>query len=107
VKLAPEACPISRSSQFSAGYRILLSVSPMTTTTQTTHGSEVHTVNQPVSGTVDATTTYSDGSTAGIGNAIRAAKDRHRADKLYEDAIRAIMADSQDGVSQVRGAPEQ
>lgn len=169
AKLAPQACPVSHASQIAPAYRILFSVSPMTTSTQTTHGAEAQTVNQPVSGTVNATTTYSDGSSAnttatitgdttstvvvptettisrssvtlymytyrveggrmqmistdnvtysrvmasgsgdnaagaelgaGIGNAVRAAKDRHRADKLYEGAIRAIMADSQDGGS--------
>jgi hypothetical protein len=29
---------------------------------------------------------------AGIGNLIRASKDRHRADKLFEEALRAILA---------------
>jgi hypothetical protein len=31
---------------------------------------------------------------AGIGNLIRASKDRHRADKLYEEALRSILADA-------------
>ncbi len=33
---------------------------------------------------------------AGIGNLIRASGDQHRADKLYEEALKAILADSQD-----------
>jgi TPR repeat protein len=38
---------------------------------------------------------------AGIGNLIRASGDRHRGDKLYEEALKAICADAQDnGVKQ-------
>ncbi|MGD0793494.1 MAG: hypothetical protein ABR920_17130 [Terriglobales bacterium] len=32
---------------------------------------------------------------AGIGNLVRASKDRHRADKLYEEALKSILAEAQ------------
>jgi len=166
VKLAPSVCPVSRATRDKAEYRILFSVSPMKTVSQTTHGSEVHTTGEPFNANVTSRTTYSDGSTAngtatingqqtstvvvptettisqssvalymytyrvngdqlelmgsdsvvfsrvtasgsgenaagtelgaGIGNLIRASGDRHRADKLYEEAVRAILADSKD-----------
>jgi hypothetical protein len=32
---------------------------------------------------------------AGIGNLIRQAKDRHRADKLFEEGLKAIAAEAQ------------
>jgi hypothetical protein len=166
VKLAPSVCSARLNK---AEYRILLSVSPMKTVSQTTHGSEVQTVNEPFNATVDSRTTYSNGSTAnstatingqqtttvvvptettisqssvavymytyrvsgeqleliatdsivfsrvaasgsgdnaagaelgaGIGNLIRASGDRHRADKLYEEALKAISADAQDNAT--------
>jgi TPR repeat protein len=36
---------------------------------------------------------------AGIGNLIRASGDRHRADKLYEEALKAIRADARDNAA--------
>ena len=35
---------------------------------------------------------------AGIGNLARMSKDRHRADKLYEEALKEIRAGAQDNV---------
>jgi len=155
-KLAPAICPVTRATLDQAQYRILLSVSPMKTTSQTTHGYETKTTTEPF----QANVTSSDGSSAtvqgsqsstvvvptettisrssqalymytyrvsngnlellstdnvvfsrvaasgsgtnatgaelgaGIGNLIRASKDRHRADKLYEEALRSILADA-------------
>jgi len=157
AKLAPSVCPVTRDTKDKARYRILLSVSPMKTTSQTTHGFETRTTTEPFNANVN----YSDGSTAtvqgtqtttivvptetaisrssqalymytyrvkgdelellstdnvvfsrvaasgsganaagaelgaGIGNLIRASKDRHRADKLFEEAVKAILADMQ------------
>jgi hypothetical protein len=42
---------------------------------------------------------------AGIGNVIRASKDRHRADKLYEEALRSILADTTQTVAQSASQP--
>jgi len=64
VKLAASICPVSRSTQDKAQYRILFSLSPMTTVSQTTHGSEVRTVGQPFSAEVATHTSYSDGGSA-------------------------------------------
>ena len=170
VKLAPSVCPASRTSKDKATYRILFSVSPMKTVSQTTHGSETRTTTEPFNANVNSRTTYSDGSTAnstatvngeqtttvvvptettisshrllsymytyrvngdqleligsdsvvfsrvaasgsgdnaagtelgaGIGNLIRASGDRHRGDKLYEEALNAIRADAQDNGGQ-------
>jgi hypothetical protein len=157
AKLAPSICPVTRANQDKAEYRLLFSVTPMKTVSQTTHGSETQTTSQPF----NANVTYSDGSTAtvqgvqtttvvvptettisrsamalymytyrvkgdqmeligtddvvfsrvaasgsgsnaagaelgaGIGNLIRASKDRHRADKLFEEALKAILAEAQ------------
>jgi len=44
---------------------------------------------------------------AGIGNLIRASGDRHRADKLYEEALNSIRADSQGGTVAPPAAPAQ
>jgi len=166
VKLAPSVCSARLTK---AAYRILFSVSPMKSVSQTTHGSEVQTVNEPFNATVDSRTTYPSGSTAnstatingqqtttvvvptettisqssvavymytyrvsgeqleliatdsivfsrvaasgsgdnaagtelgaGIGNLIRASGDRHRADKLYEEALKAIRADVPDDLA--------
>jgi hypothetical protein len=165
AKLAPTVCPANHSAIDAASYRILISQSPMTTASQTTHGYETHTTTEPFNANVNSQTTYSDGSTAnttgtvygqqsstvvvpaettisrssvavymytyrvngsqlqligtdrvvfsrvaasgygynaagaelgaGIGNLIRASGDRHRADKLYEEALNSIRADSQ------------
>jgi hypothetical protein len=155
AKLAPSICPATRATQDQAEYRILLSVSPMSTVSRTTKGSETQTTTQPF----NANVSYSDGSTAtiqgqqtttvvaptettisrssvavymytyrvkgdqlelistdnvvfsrvaasgsgsnaagaelgaGIGNAIRAGKDRRRADKLFQEALKAILAE--------------
>ncbi|MGA3080159.1 MAG: hypothetical protein ABSD44_02115 [Terracidiphilus sp.] len=43
---------------------------------------------------------------AGIGNLIRASGDRHRADKLFEEALKAIRADSQDNAAKTDAMPE-
>ena len=164
VKLAPALCPASRNTKDKVSYRILFSVSPMKTVSRTTHGSELHTVNEPFSANVNSRTADSDGSTAnttatingqqtttevvptettvsqssvsvymytyrvngnqlaliasdtvlfsrvgatgsgedaagaelgaGIGNLIRASGDRHRSDKLYEEALKAIRTDA-------------
>jgi hypothetical protein len=157
AKLAPSICPVTRATQDKAEYRLLFSVTPMKTVTQTTHGSETKTTTEPF----NANVTYSDGSTArvqgeqtttvvvptettisrssvalymytyrvkgdqlelistddvvfsrvaasgsgmnaagaelgaGIGNLVRASKDRHRADKLFEEALKAILAEAQ------------
>jgi hypothetical protein len=157
AKLAPSICPVTRATQDKAEYRVLFSVTPMKTVTQTTHGSETRTTSEPF----NANVTYSDGSTAtvqgdqtttvvvptettisrssvavymyayhvkgdqlelistddvvfsrvaasgsgdnaagaelgaGIGNLIRKSKDRHRADKLFEEALKAILAEGQ------------
>lgn len=169
AKLAPSVCTASRATQDKAEYRILFSVSPMKTVSQTTHGSEVRTTSEPFSASITSQTTYSDGSTAngmatvngeqtstvvvptettvsrssvaeymyayrvkgnqleligsdnvvfsrvaasgsgdnatgaelgsGIGNLVRMSGDRHRADKLYEEALKAISADAQDNSS--------
>lgn len=163
MKLAPSVCPAS--SDFTANYRILISVSPMTTVSQTTHGAETRTANEPFNANINSQTIYSGGGTAnttttingdvtstvvvptettisrssvaeymyvyrvegsqleligtdsilftrvavsgsgensadaelgaGIGNIIRASKDRHRADRLYKAAIEAIRADAE------------
>jgi len=176
VKLAPSICPVSRATQDKAQYRILFSLSPMKTISQTTHGSEVRTVNEPFSADVTSHTTYSDGTTAngnatvngqqtstvvvptettisqslvaeymytyrvngnqldliasdsvvfsrvaasgsgddaataelgaGIGNLIRASGDRHRADKLCEEALKAVRADFQDSGAKRDAPPE-
>jgi uncharacterized protein len=176
VKLVPSICPVSRATQDKAQYRILFSVSPMKTVSQTTHGSEVRTVNEPFSADVSSHTTYSDGSTAngtatvqgqqtstivvptettvsqssvaeymytyrvsgnqleliatdrvvfsretasgsgddaataelgaGIGNLIRASGDRHRADKLCDEALKAIRADAQDNATKTDAMPK-
>ncbi|HUK48414.1 MAG TPA: hypothetical protein VLW06_12515 [Terriglobales bacterium] len=155
TKLAPSVCPAATLDK--AQYRILFSVAPMKTVSQTTHGSETRTTTEPF----NADVTYSDGSTAtvqgeqtstvvvptettisqssvavymyvyrvkggqlgligtdsvvysrvvatgsgtnaagaelgaGIGNLIRASKDKHRADKLFEESLRAVLADTQ------------
>ena len=60
--LAPSVCPATRTTQNKAEYRILFSVAPMRTFTQTTHGSEAHTTTEPF----NANVSYSDGSTATI-----------------------------------------
>lgn len=154
AKLAPSICPVTRATQDKAEYRVLFSVTPMKTASQTTHGSQTRTTTEPF----NANVTYSDGSMAtvqgvqttsvivptettisrssvavymytyrvkgdqlelistddvvfsrvtasgsgdnaagaelgaGIGNLIRKSKDRHRADKLYEEALKAIVA---------------
>src|SRR5208337_2378177 len=168
AKLAPSVCPVTRDTKDKARYRILLSVSPMKTTSQTTHGFETRTTTEPFNANVN----YSDGSTAtvqgtqtttivvptetaisrssqalymytyrvkgdelellstdnvvfsrvaasgsgdnaagaelgaGIGNLIRASGDRHRADKLYEEALKAISADAQDNAAKQNALPE-
>jgi hypothetical protein len=43
---------------------------------------------------------------AGIGNLIRASGDRHRADKLYEEALSSVHADGQDNGTQKGVPPE-
>jgi len=43
---------------------------------------------------------------AGIGNLIRASGDRHRTDKLYEEALKAIRADVPDNVAKQNAFPE-
>jgi hypothetical protein len=157
AKLAPSVCPVTRTTLDKAEYRVLFSVTPMKTVSQTTHGSETRTTSEPF----NANVTYSDGSTAtvqgqqtttvvvptettisrssvavymyayrvkgdqlelistddvvfsrvaasgsgdnaagaelgaGIGNLIRKSKDHHRADKLFEEALRAILAETQ------------
>ena len=176
VKLAASICPVSRSTQDKAQYRILFSLSPMTTVSQTTHGSEVRTASQPFSADVATHTSYSDGGSAestatvngqqtstvvvptettisrssvaeymytyrvtgnqlelittdsvvfsrvtaggsgdnaaaaelgaGIGNLIRASGDRHRADKLCEEALKAIRADFNDSDTMRVALPE-
>jgi hypothetical protein len=154
ARLAPSVCPVTRTTVDRAEYRLLFSIAPMTTVSQTTHGSETRTATEPF----NANVTYSDGGSAtvqgeqttsvvvptettisrssvalymyayrakgdqlelmstddvvfsraaasgsgtnaagaelgaGIGNLIRASKDRHRADKLFEEALRAILA---------------
>jgi hypothetical protein len=62
AKLAPSICPVTRSTQDKAEYRLLFSVTPMKTVSQTTHGSEAQTTSQPF----NANVTYSDGSTATV-----------------------------------------
>ena len=164
VKNAPSVCPAALGN---ANYRILLSESPVTTVSQTTHGAETRTSTQPFNASITSRTTYPDGSTsnstgtvygeqtstvvvptettisrsssalymytyrvsgtrlelistdravfnrvkasgsgdnaagaalgAGIGNLIRASGDKGRVDKLYEEALNAIRADSQGG----------
>jgi TPR repeat protein len=157
VNLAPSVCPVTQATQNEAQYRILFSVSPVKTVSQTTHGTETHQVSEPFSAQICATqggcvgsvygqqtstvivpteTTISRSSVAlymytyrangnqlelistdnvvfsrvaasgsgnnatgaelgaGIGNLIRASQDRHRADKLYEEALRSILADA-------------
>jgi hypothetical protein len=42
---------------------------------------------------------------AGIGNIIRMSGDRHRADKLYEEALKAIRADAQDNATNQQALP--
>ena len=176
VKLAPSVCPVSRNTKDKAGYRILFSVSPIKTVSRTTHGSEIHTTNEPFNANVTSGTTYPDGSKAngtatingeqtstvvvptettisqssvsvymytyrvngdqleliaadsvvfsrvgasgsgdnatgaelgaGIGNLIRASGDRHRPDKLYEEALKAIHADAQDNAAKQAAIPE-
>ncbi len=157
AKLAPSICPVTRANLDKAEYRLLFSVAPMQTVSQTTHGSETRTTSEPF----NANIMNSDGSTAtiqgqqtttvvvptettisrssvavymyayqvkgdqlelistdnvvfsrvaasgsgnnaagaelgaGIGNLIRKSKDRHRADKLFEEALRAILAELQ------------
>jgi hypothetical protein len=157
AKLAPSVCPVTRTTKDNAEYRVLFSITPMKTFSQTTHGSETQTTTQPF----NANVTYSDGSTAtvqgeqtstvvvptettisrstvavymytyrvqrdqlelistdevvfsrvaasgsgsnaagaelgaGIGNLIRKSKDRHRTDKLCEEALKAILAEAQ------------
>lgn len=157
AKLAPSICPVTRATLDKAEYRVLFSVTPMKTISQTTHGSETKTTTQPF----NANITYSDGSSAtvqgqqtstvvvptettisrssvalymytyrvkgdqlelistdsvvfsrvaasgsganaagaelgaGIGNLVRASKDRHRADKLFGEALKAILAEAQ------------
>lgn len=163
-KIAPSACAVGSANVEKAKYRILFAETPMRTQTQTIHGTETQTQITPTRATVNARTTYEDGSSstttgtingtetttvvvptettytqssaaaymytyrvdakpwrliaaddvgyervgvrgngqdaayaemgAGIGNLIRASKDRHRADKLYESAMEAIAADS-------------
>jgi hypothetical protein len=176
AKLAPSVCPVSHATRDKAEYRILFSVSPMKTISQTTHGSEVHTTSEPFNASVTSRTTYSDGGFAngtatingqqtstvvvptettisrssvalymytyrvngnqleliatdsvvfnrvaasgsgdnaagaelgaGIGNLIRASGDRHRTDKLYEEAVKAIRAYVEDGVAKQDTLPE-
>lgn len=176
AKLAPSICPVSRATKDQAEYRILFSVSPMKTVSQTSHGSEVQTTSEPFNASVTSQTTYSDGGTAngratitgeqtstvvfptettiskssvaeymytyrvsgeqleliasdsvvfsrvaasgsgnnaagaeigaGIGNLIRASGDRHRADKLYEEALKAIRADAQENAAKLDALPE-
>jgi TPR repeat protein len=43
---------------------------------------------------------------AGIGNLIRLAGDRHRADKLFEEALKAIRADAQVSAAKPNALPE-
>ncbi len=43
---------------------------------------------------------------AGIGNLIRASGDQHRSDKLYEEALKAISADTQDSAARPNALPE-
>lgn len=176
AKVAPSVCPASRATLDAAEYRILFSASPMTTVSQTTHGSEVQTTTQPFNASVNSQTTYFDGGIAnstatisgeqtttvvvptettisrssvalymytyhvkkgqleliatdsvvfsrvaangsgdnaagaelgaGIGNFIRASGDRHRVDKLYEEALKAISADAQDSAVKQNTNPE-
>jgi hypothetical protein len=61
VKLAPSVCPAAIGK---ASYRILLSETPVTTVSQTTHGAETQTTTQPFNADVKARTTYPDGSSA-------------------------------------------
>jgi hypothetical protein len=62
ANLAPSVCPATRTTENTAEYRILFSVAPMRSFTQTTHGSEAHTTTEPF----NANVSYSDGSTATI-----------------------------------------
>jgi hypothetical protein len=167
AKLAPSICPVTPATEDKAAYRLLFSVTPMRTVSQTTHGSETRTTTEPF----NANVTYSDGSTAtvqgqqtttvvvptettisrssvalymytyrvkgdqleligtdnvvfsrvaasgsgtnaagaelgaGIGNLVRASKDRHRADKLFEEALKAILAAETQPPPAVQPAP--
>lgn len=155
-RIAPGVCPVTRATLGQAGYLVLLSLAPMTTTSNTTHSYETKTTTEPFQANVygsdgsSATIQGSQSSTvivptettiarsssaiymytyriksggfellstdnvvftrvaasgsgsnaagaelgAGIGNLIRATKDKHRADKLYEEAMRSILSDS-------------
>jgi DNA-directed RNA polymerase subunit H (RpoH/RPB5) len=62
AKLAPSICPVTRATQDKAEFKVLFSVTPMKTVSQTTHGSEARTATQPL----NADVTYSDGSTATV-----------------------------------------
>ncbi len=174
VKLAPSVCPAPIAK---ASYRILFSETPVTTVSQTTHGSETRTTTQPFNADAQVHTTYPDGSStnstatingqqtstvivptettisrssttlymytyrvngsqlqlistdraifsrvaasgsgdnaagaelgAGIGNLIRASGDRGRTDKLYEEALNAIRADTQGGTVPPPSPPTQ
>jgi len=173
VKLAPSVCtaPVGK-----ASYRILLSETPVTTVSQTTHGAETRTTTQPFNADVQARTTYPDGSStnttatvngqqtstvvvptettisrssralymytyrvngnrmelistdrvvfsrvavsgsgdqtgymlgAGIRNLVNKSGDSHRADRLYEEALNAIRADTQGGTVPPSSFPTQ
>lgn len=155
-RIAPGVCPVTQATMGQAQYLILLSLSPMTTTSRTTHGYETKTTAEPFqanvyvsngsSATVQGSQTstvvvptettisrssaalymytyrYKNGTLqllstdsvvfnrvaargsgsnaagaelgAGIGNLIRASQDKHRPDKLYEEAIRSVLSDS-------------
>jgi DNA-directed RNA polymerase subunit H (RpoH/RPB5) len=62
AKLAPSICPVTRATQDKAEFKVLFSVTPMKTASQTTHGSETRTATQPL----NADVTYSDGSAATV-----------------------------------------
>lgn len=174
VKRAPSVCPAAIGN---ANYRILLSETPVTTVSQTTHGSETRITTQPFNANVNTRTAYPDGSTAsstatingqqtstvivptettisrsssalymytyrvngnrlelistdrvvfsrvaasgsgdnaasaelgaGLRNLVNKSGDSHRADKLYEEALNAIRADTQGGTVPPSSYPSQ
>jgi len=63
-KIAPTACSVSGANVAKAQYRILFAETPMRTQTQTIHGAETRTQMTPTEATVNARTTYQDGSSS-------------------------------------------
>ena len=63
-KIAPAACVATVSNMGKAKYRILISETPMRTQTQTMQGADTRTQTQPTQATLNARTTYPDGSSA-------------------------------------------